>query len=90
VDPDPKPDPHVIGPSGSISQRYGSRSVSGSFPFLKKVLSGLKYCLQNKILTQNFSKILNFKIEDNVPAGTVSYKKKIWKNNLFCILKVTE
>ncbi len=27
---------------------------------LIKVLSGLKYCLQNKILTQNFSKKLNF------------------------------
>jgi hypothetical protein len=25
-----------------------------------KVLSGLKYCLQNKILTQNFSQTLNF------------------------------
>jgi hypothetical protein len=39
-EPDPEPDPHVSGPSGSgsISQRYGS----GSFPFLIKVLSGLK------------------------------------------------
>jgi hypothetical protein len=42
-------DPHVFGPpgSGSVSQRYGSGSVSqrygsGSFPFLIKVLSGLK------------------------------------------------
>jgi hypothetical protein len=37
--PDPQ-DPHVFGPpgSGSISQRYGS----GSFPFLIKVLNGLK------------------------------------------------
>jgi hypothetical protein len=36
------PDPHVIGPpeSGSISQRYGSGI--GCFPFLIKVLSGLK------------------------------------------------
>ncbi len=35
-------DPHVFGPprSGSISQRYGSRS--GSFSFLIDVLSGLK------------------------------------------------
>ncbi len=34
------PDPHVFGPtrSGFISQRYGS------FPFLIKVLRGLKYC----------------------------------------------
>jgi hypothetical protein len=40
-DPDPE-DPHVFGPpgSGSISQKYGSDS--GSFPFLKKVLKGLK------------------------------------------------
>jgi hypothetical protein len=37
-------DPHVFGPpgSGSISQRYGSGSDSGSFPFLVTVLSGLK------------------------------------------------
>ncbi len=37
------PDPHVFGPpgSGSISQRYGSGSGYGSFPFLN-VLSGLK------------------------------------------------
>jgi hypothetical protein len=27
---------------------------TGSFPFLIKVLSGLKYFMQNKILTQNF------------------------------------
>jgi hypothetical protein len=41
ADPDP-PDPYVFGPSGSgsISQRYGSGS--GSFPFLTKLLSGLK------------------------------------------------
>ncbi len=31
-------DPHVFGPSGSVCQRYGS----GSFPFLIKVVSGLK------------------------------------------------
>ncbi len=36
---DPKPqDPHVFGQSGSISQK----PESGSFPFLVKVLSGLK------------------------------------------------
>jgi hypothetical protein len=35
---DPDPDPHVFGPPGSVSQRYGS----GSFPLLIKVLSGLK------------------------------------------------
>jgi hypothetical protein len=38
-DPDPQ-DPYVFGPSGSFSQRYVSGS--GSFPFLLKVLSGLK------------------------------------------------
>jgi hypothetical protein len=40
-DPDPQ-EPHVFGPpvSGSISQRYGYGF--GSFPFLSKVLSGLK------------------------------------------------
>jgi hypothetical protein len=46
LDPEPDTDPHVFGPpgSGSISQRYGSGSGarSGSFPFLIKVLSGLK------------------------------------------------
>jgi hypothetical protein len=39
------PDPPVFGPPGSgfISERYGSGSGSGSsFPFLIKVLSGLK------------------------------------------------
>jgi hypothetical protein len=45
TDPDPQ-DLHVFGPPGSISQRYGS----GSFPFLIDVLSGLKKCLQNRIL----------------------------------------
>ncbi len=38
------PDPHVFWPpkcgSGSISQRYGSGSGSGHFPFLIKVLRG--------------------------------------------------
>jgi hypothetical protein len=40
-DPDPH-GPHVFGPSGSgsISQKNGSGS--GSFPFVIKVLSGLK------------------------------------------------
>jgi hypothetical protein len=32
---DPDPDPHVFGPFGYVSQRYGS----GSFPLLIKVLS---------------------------------------------------
>ncbi len=54
-DPDPEPDPdpldqdrmqdpHAFGPpgSGSISQRYVYGSGSESFPFLIKVLSGLK------------------------------------------------
>ncbi len=49
------PDPHVFGPHGSVSPRYGSRSGSGpgSFSFLIKVLSRLKKCLQNKILAKN-------------------------------------
>jgi hypothetical protein len=58
-DPDPETDPHdphVFGPPGS-------------FPFLKNVLSGLKYCLQNKNFNTNFSKILNFWTEDDVPVG---------------------
>ncbi len=47
--PDPDPDLLVKG--------YGS----GSFPFLRNVLSGLKYCNACKIkfLTQNFSKKFN-------------------------------
>jgi hypothetical protein len=38
------PDPLVFGPpgSGSVSQRYESGLGSGSFPFLIKMLSGLK------------------------------------------------
>ncbi len=39
---------------------YGSSS--GSFPFLMKVLRGLKQCLQKRILTQNFSKEIKFLI----------------------------
>ncbi len=43
-DPEPDTDPQVFGPpgSGSISKRYGSGFRSRSFPFLIKVLSGLK------------------------------------------------
>jgi hypothetical protein len=52
-------DPHVFGPPGSGSIRRRG-SGSGSFPFLINVLSGLKQCQQNKILTQNFSQKLNF------------------------------
>ncbi len=40
---DPNPDqkhPHVFGPPGSVSQRYGS----GSFPFLIKMLAKLNFC----------------------------------------------
>ncbi len=40
-DPDPDPqDLHVLGPPVPVSQRYGFGS--GPFPFLIKVLSGLK------------------------------------------------
>jgi hypothetical protein len=55
----PDPDPLI----------RGMDQAPDPFPFLIKVLSGLKQCLENKILTQNFSKKLNFKTEDNVPAG---------------------
>jgi hypothetical protein len=60
-DPESEPDtdPHVFGPPGSGSIRRRG-SGSGSFPFLINVLSGLKQCQQNKILTQNFSQKLNF------------------------------
>jgi hypothetical protein len=84
LDPDPQ-DPHGFRPpeSGSISQRYGSGS--GSSPFLIKMLSGLKDCLQKmKFWRTNFSKNNIFKTADNVPAGTVSYKK-IWQ--IFASLK---
>jgi hypothetical protein len=56
------PEPHVFGSpgSGSISQRCGSRSGFVSFHFLINAMSGLKYCLQNKMLIQNFSKKLIF------------------------------
>jgi hypothetical protein len=40
------PDPGLLD-LDPVSQRYGSGS--GSFPFLIKMLSGLKQCLQNKI-----------------------------------------
>jgi hypothetical protein len=59
--PDPEPDPLVKGmdpapdPAPSL--------------ILIKVLNVLKDSLLNKILTQNFSKKLNFKTEDNVSAG---------------------
>ncbi len=43
-DPDQE-DPHVFGPSGSVSQRYGS----GSFPFLIKMLRGLEYACKIKL-----------------------------------------
>jgi hypothetical protein len=33
------------------------------------VLSGLKKCLQNNILTENFSKKLSFLTEDDAPVG---------------------
>jgi len=45
--------------SGSISQRCGSGFGTGSFPFLINVLSGMKKCLQNDILIQNFIKKFN-------------------------------
>ncbi len=59
LDPDPQ-DPHGFGPPGS-------------FLFLIKMLSGLKDCLQNKILTKHFSKNKIFKTADN--CLRVSFKK---------------
>jgi hypothetical protein len=49
-----------------------------------KLLSELKNCLQNKMLTLNFSKRLK------ITCLRVSYKKKNMKKIIFCILKVTE
>ncbi len=74
-DPDPQ-DPHVFGPPGS-----------GSFPFLIDVLSGLKYCLQNRILTQNFCKKLNF-LDWRWCACWQVIRKKYEEKNFFCILTV--
>jgi hypothetical protein len=45
-------------------------------------------CLSNKILTQNFSKELNF-LRLKMMCLCVSYKKKK-KKNFSCILKVVE
>ncbi len=61
ADPDPQ-DPHVFVPpgSGSISQRYGYVSGSGSFPFDFSHRFVERTCLQNRILTQNFSKKIKF------------------------------
>jgi hypothetical protein len=39
------PDLHVFGPSGSISQRYGSGSGSGSFPFSHKGVEQIEIML---------------------------------------------
>jgi hypothetical protein len=58
-DPDPE-DPHDFGPpgSGTVKQRYGS----GSFPFLIKVLSGLKKYFQYN--TEHKISIFIFKAGD--------------------------
>ncbi len=58
-----------------LVKRYGSGPGSGSFPFLINVLSGLKQCLQNKILTQNYSQIKFFRLK--MMCLGASYKKKI-------------
>jgi hypothetical protein len=57
----PDPDPFVRGPDPDPS------------PFLIDVLSGLKECLQNRILTQNFRK--KYKILD---CWQVIFKKNIF------------
>jgi hypothetical protein len=67
-------DPHVFGPPGSGSVR--SMDPDPSLFSLRKVLSRLKECLQNKILTQNFlqkNKFLRLKIM----CLRISYKRKI-------------
>jgi hypothetical protein len=51
-----------------------------------QIRSGLKYCLQNKILTQNFSKKFNFWTEDYVPVGKLK-GKNMKKNFIFASLK---
>jgi hypothetical protein len=63
--------------SGSISQRYGSGSGSGSFPFSHYKLFSI---------TQNFNKKLNFLTEDNMPEGKLKEKNMKF---FFCILKGT-
>ncbi len=58
---------HVFGPPVSISQEVWIRIRI--VPFIIKMMSRLKDCLQHKILTQNFCKNLIFKTEENVPVG---------------------
>ncbi len=78
-DPDPQ-DPHVFGPHvfGSIIQRCGSVSGSGSVSFLINGLSRLKYCQQNNILTQNIIKKLNILVWRWCTCGQVM-KKNVGK-----------
>ncbi len=74
------PDPHVFGPpgSGSISQRYGSGSGYGSFPYL------INYkCLERTeimLAKQNFNTKVKKKIKFlrlKIMCLWVSYKKTI-------------
>ncbi len=73
---DPDPDPFV----------RETDPGSGSFPFLINVL---KYCLQNKILTQNFGKKSNFLDWRSCACG--QFVRKKYENKIcFCILKINE
>jgi hypothetical protein len=78
------PDPQVFGPSGSGSGCFWAFRIRIHQPGVRiqiRILPFSEICLQNRILTQNFSKKkIIFKTEDNVPVGTVSYryKKKKW------------
>jgi hypothetical protein len=66
-------DPHVFGPSGSISQRYRSGSGSGIFPFIIIVLSGLKSACKVKVYRNILSKNSIFRLK--IVCQRVSYKK---------------
>ncbi len=93
------PDPSVLGPpgsaSGSVCHKFGYGS--GSFPFLIKVLSGLKYWLQNKILIQKLSckkfyfnhQKLIFTIFEAFKFHLIKHKK-FARNKFFFILNVIE
>jgi hypothetical protein len=82
LDPDPE-DPHLFGPPGSgsrsISQRYGSGS--GSFPFLIDVLSGLKECLQKRIIPQILAKKI-FRLKTMCLLAIYNIKEKLFLASL--------
>ncbi len=71
-DPDPE-DPHVLRPPGfgSISQRYGSRSLPWCWADWHNACK-IKFKFSHKIL----AKIYIFKTEKNVPAASLKSLKK--------------